>query len=327
MTCSLNYHEAIMAKIVVTIEFENSDGSRHRYGDEISAPDRASEQSTDRVAQRVFNDLKKDLFHGKALDALPDADGLYKHGKQSFSAEKLFSSAFFDEMNLQTMWLEIENRMREVRFLLASAKGSKHLEPPHDSNLENNHILYAIHFEKMSHFDLAAFRLAKVEDLVLRLLFEGTAAELVSIERTDWESRLTWDRVKDRLNDRSSVERLRDMDDPEYERLMKLIRGFRNPNFVQMFLTYRDRLAHRITPSVDYPELYINLENRKWKEVKDDEGHLVSRQRGFGGLRSRAEFQFAELYEPATKTYRHYLESLRQLRDISIVDLPLLPID
>jgi len=316
-----------MAKVRVTLEFENSDGSTRRYEKEVSAPDRVSEESTYNVAQRTFNDLQKDSLHGKALDALPDADGLYKHGKQRFSAEKLFSSAFFDEMNLQNMWLEIENRMREVRFLLASAKGSKDLEPQHDSNFDNNYVLYHLHFDKMAHFDLAAFRLAKVEDLVLRLLFEGTGAELVSMQRADWESKLIWDRVKDRLNDRASVERLQEIEDAEYDKLVKLIRGFRNPKFVQIFLDYRDRLAHRITPSVDYPELYINLEDRKWREVKDAQGHVVSRQRGFGGLRRRAEFQFADLYEPATKTYEHYLDSLRQLRQISIVDPPLLPIE
>jgi hypothetical protein len=107
---------------------------------------------------------------------------------------------------------------------------------------------------------------------------------------------------------------------------MNLIRGFRNPNYVQILLDYRDRLAHRITPSVDYPEFYINLEDRKWKELSDTQGRVV-RQRGFGGLRSRAEFQFAELYETATKTYQHYLNSLRQLREISILNQPLLAID
>jgi hypothetical protein len=70
-----------MAKIRATIEFENPDGTKHKYEKEISAPNRKLEKSMENVAQRTFSDLEKDLFFCKAFDALLDPYGLYKQGK------------------------------------------------------------------------------------------------------------------------------------------------------------------------------------------------------------------------------------------------------
>jgi hypothetical protein len=317
-----------MSKIHVLLRFESSDGRTRDYEKEISTPDHNSEKSTEYVAQRTFNELQKDLFQKRAFDALPDphAYGLYKHGKHTFPIEKVFSGAYFDEMNSQKVWLEIENRMLEVRSLLASAKGSKDLEPPHDDEFEGNQLLYNTHFDKMWHFDLAVFKLSKIEDLLLRLLFEGTGAEIVPMERKNWDRKLVWDRVRDALKDRASNQKLATMQDAEFEQLLTLIREFRNPNFVQAFLEYRDRVAHRITPPVDYPELYSHLEDRTWDEVKDARGRVVVRQKGYAGLPTKAEFQFDDLYRIATKTFEHYLKQLRELRKISILDPPVLPI-
>src|SRR5437867_4276392 len=149
--------------------------------------------------------------------------------------------------------------MREVRVVVASARASKDMEPPRGDAVDLQDVAQ-LHLEKMWHFDMAVFRLAKVEDLLLRLLFEGTGAQFVPMERKNWDRQLYWDRVRDALKNRASVEKLASMEDAEYDRLLTLIREFRNPQFVQRFVEYRDRMAHRISPSVDYPELYTHLE-------------------------------------------------------------------
>jgi hypothetical protein len=179
----------------------------------------------------------------------------------------------------------------------------------------------------MWHFDMAVFRLAKVEDLLLRLLFEGTGAQFVPMERQNWDRQLYWDRVRGALKDRAGVEKLAAMEDEEYDRLLTLIREFRNPRFVQRFVEYRDRMAHRISPSVDYPELYTHLEDRAWNEIRDDQGRVVMRQKGYAGLPNRAEFEFDDLYQIATQTFEHYLEKLRELQKISVLDPPVIPIE
>jgi hypothetical protein len=318
------YDNLAMAKIRVTIEFDNSDGVKRKY--EKDAPDRNLEKSMENAAQRTFGDLEKDLFFCKASDALPDPYGLYKHGKHTFPMEKVFSGDYFDEMNSHDVWLEIENRMLEVRFLLASARASKGLEPPRGDAFDLQDVVQ-FHLEKMWHFDMAVFRLAKVEDLLLRLLFEGTGAQFVPLERKNWDRQLDWDRVRDALKDRGIVEKLAGMEDEEYDRLFTLIREFRNPQFVQRFVEYRDRMAHRISPSVDYPELYTHLEDRAWNEIRDDQGRVVMRQKGYVGLPNRAEFQFDDLYQVATKTFDHYLKMLRELQKISVLNPPVIPIE
>ena len=316
-----------MAKVRVIIEFQDDGGDVSRHEKEITAPARSSKEGTVCQAQRTFADLQKDLMLGTFFDALPDPHGLYKAGSQRFSMEEIFSSFYFDRMNAQSVWREIQNTLISVRFLLAVARSYKELEPPHEEDFSKNGLLYNIHFDKMAQFDLAVFKLTKAEDLLLRLVFEATGAAFVSTEATNWDRQLIWDRVKDRLKERVSNARLSSMEDAEYDNLLSLIREFRNPSFVQTLQSYRDRVAHRVSPSVDYPELYTTVEDRSWSKIRNPQGEIVGRTKGFAGARSIAEFQFHDLYEVAKKTFQHYLNLLRQLRQISILDPPVSPIE
>jgi hypothetical protein len=185
-----------MAKVRVTIEFQNDGGDISRHEKEITAPPRSSKEATERQAQQTFADLQKDLILGTFFDALPDPDGLYKAGKQRFPMEEVFSSSYFDQVNAQSVWLEIQNTLINVRFLLATALGYKELEPPHEDDFSKNGLLYNIHFDKMAQFDLAVFKLTKAEDLLLRLVFEATGAAFVSTDATNWDRQLIWDRVR-----------------------------------------------------------------------------------------------------------------------------------
>jgi hypothetical protein len=311
-----------MAKVRVIIEFEDDGGEISRHESEITARARSSRAATERQAQQTFADLQKDLILGTFFDTLPDPDGLYKAGSQRFSIEEVFSSSYFDQVNAQSVWLEIQNTLINVRYLLACARSYKELEPLHEDDLSKNGLLYKIHFSKMTQFDLSVFKLTKAEDLLLRLVFEATGAAFVSTGTTNWDRQLVWDRVKDRLKDRASNARLSSMEDAEYDNLLRLIRKFRNPSFVGVFQNYRDRVAHRISPSVDYPELYTTVDDRAWSEIRNPQGRVVGRTKGFAGTRSSAEFQFHNLYEVAQKTFHHYLQLLWKLRQISILDPP-----
>ena len=43
---------------------------------------------------------------------------------------------------------------------------------------------------------------------------------------------------------------------------MRIFNAFANPNFVREFYEYRHKLTHRNAPSVDYPEFYVEFEDR-----------------------------------------------------------------
>src|ERR1700675_4968251 len=98
-----------MAKIRVTIEFQIDSGDLSRYEKEFTTPEWSSKNATERQAQQTFADLQKDVALGIFFDALPNPDGLYKGGKHRFSMEEVFSSSYFDQVNAQTVWLEIQN--------------------------------------------------------------------------------------------------------------------------------------------------------------------------------------------------------------------------
>jgi hypothetical protein len=71
-----------MARVRVTIEFQDDGGDISRHEKEITAPARSSKETTDRQkAQQTFADLQKDLILGTFLDPLPNPDGLYKVGR------------------------------------------------------------------------------------------------------------------------------------------------------------------------------------------------------------------------------------------------------
>jgi len=177
----------------------------------------------------------------------------------------------------------------------------------------------------MEQFNLATYSLAKVEDLVCRLIFEATGANFVETTAPDWERKLYWDRVKDALKSRKNNAQLASMHNSDYDSLMRLFYAFRNPNFVKIFINYRDRIAHRISPSVDFPELYSEVEDRMWKEVRNPAGDVIRRTKGFGTQRNKAEFEFLELYEVTGKTLEHYLKILKELKTISLLNPPVLP--
>ena len=313
-----------MAEIRIKLEFQSDAADIKSYEKQITAPARSSDRSIERQALQTFADLEKDLILATFFDALPEPEGLFESGSQRFSSDELFNDSYFNQVNVQTLWFEIQKTLISIRFLLSAARSYKTLEPAHNDDFSKNGFLYLLHFSKMEQFDLATFNLAKVEDLVGRLLFEATSAKFVNTGAPDWERKLTWDRVKDALKDRNNNTALASMDDPEYNSLMQLFLAFRNPSFVKTFVEYRDRVAHRISPSVDFPELYSAVEDRMWKEVRGPMGNVVRRVKGFGTGR-KAEFQFLELYEVAKKSFEHYLALLKQLRGISLLNPPVSP--
>jgi len=314
-----------VAKVRINIEFEDDDNRVQSYEKTITAPARSSKKATDLHALQTFADLEKDLIFGTFFDTLSDPHGLFESGTQRFNSEELFQESYFNQVNVQTLWLEIQSALINIRFLLAAARGYKAVEPPHDDDLSKNSLLYNIHFCKMEQFNLATYNLAKVEDLVCRLIFEATGANFVDTSAPDWERKLTWDRVKDALKNRKDNAQLASMHDSDHDSLMRLFHAFRNPNFVKTFINYRDRIAHRISPSVDFPELYSEVEDRMWKEVRNPAGDVIRRTKGFGTKRSKAEFEFLELYEVTGKTLEHYLKILKELKTISLLNPPVLP--
>ena len=92
-------------------------------------------------------------------------------------------------------------------------------------------------------------------------MFEFFGDDFIAVDRTknNWEKRLDWDAMKDALNKRGKPEkgphpRLEAMPDETYKALMDLIRAYKTRQVLDL-TEFRNKRTHRVTPTVDYPEL------------------------------------------------------------------------
>ena len=197
-------------------------------------------------------------------------------------------------------------RVKIVKDIEAEVKG----DTPEDKSLR-----YGLHFDKMELFYLAVFELARIEDLVVRLVLEFFGDDLMAVDRTDkrWEKKLDWDKMKDALNkrghpDKNPHPRLEAMQDDTYEAMMTLVRSYRSKGEVMTLKDFRDKRTHRVTPSVDYPELGAVI-----SEAKTFSDHIVI---PYGAARKKPEYEFLKLYEDSKVAYKHLLAMLSGLSKI-----------
>lgn len=163
------------------------------------------------------------------------------------------TSEWWDLLNTQSLWLEISNTLAEVRFLLAQARAYKSLEPADDKmDDDSKQLRYYAHFSKMYHLNLAVFGLVKIQDLVVRLLFENLGGpKLIGVDQTDadWEKKLTLAAAKSGLKNQLDSGSLRVQDYDEF--LTALDRPSLSKHQATL-VAYRNGVIHRLRPSVDY---------------------------------------------------------------------------
>lgn len=112
--------------------------------------------------------------------------------------------------NVEALWLEIENLLRGARLNFAESRVLKAIELEFSGeDPESRNTRYDLHFDKMERFYLAVFELARIEDLIVRVMFEYFGESFIEVDQAKkgWEKRLTWDAMKDRLNARGKPEK------------------------------------------------------------------------------------------------------------------------
>lgn len=271
------------------------------------------------TARLLLAELRKELQWHAFHSELPAVDEFLGDVQQTFRSEDIYTGTYFDRQNTRWVWLEIGSTLLQIKFLLAHARAYKSLEPPRKNDLAKNNYLYNLHYNKMDKFNLAVFYLAKIEDLVFRLLFENLGALLIAdvdITKAGWEKQVNWGKIKAALKDKTSNPALSQLSDSEYTTIRRIVAQFRHPSRIRQFLNYRHRITHRLRPSVDYPELYTYLEDRIGKPILDAEGREKGRSWGIGGRPTKPEFKFNELYGLAVNALQHYIALLRELKAI-----------
>jgi hypothetical protein len=216
--------------------------------------------------------------------------------------------------NVNEIWMEIHNLMLGARLNFATARILKQLEDEHQGPTDFDlNVRLDLHLEKMERFHLATYEMARIEDLIVRLVYEYFGGQFIEVDpsQDDWEKRLTWDRMKEALNKRGKPEKnphpkLEAMSEETYQQLMAIIRSYRSADVVGL-TRYRDKRTHRVTPSVDHPELAVDV----FSGNAASGGPLP-----FLGQRNEPEYQFPELYRQAKTVYSQLLSVLLRLNEI-----------
>lgn len=246
---------------------------------------------------------------------LPKMNELKTPGELTLDLLEDFPGKYFDVTNTKEVWVEILNTIMQAEWLLARARAYKTLETPGADPLKDQDTWRA-HFAKMRDFDLATFRITKLEDLFVALLCEGLGASFSFIDQErdpQWERNLTWEKLKKELKERNNPA-LKAMKDDEYDKLLKMpTQLFSQP--IPKLVMYRDETAHRVTPSVDYPQLYTYREDRVGQPVYDKKtGKQTGKTFSILATPTKPKYEFLELYDIAVRSLALYIGVLRVLK-------------
>jgi hypothetical protein len=280
--------------------------------DDLNATDKGKEN----LARELFAELRKAVSLRDTKDPLPDLrDLLLVESPNTKRVIQAGPMAFIDLFNRPAIWLEISNTFVDLRFLLPQAKAYKDLEPKESSPVSDPFCAY-LHYQKMYMLNLAVFQLVKIQDLVLRLLQESFGGELIPVDYDDedWEKKLTLKDAKKGLNNLLKNGKLAAQ---EHQLILDALEIPSQSPHKDTVIRYRNGLAHRIRPSVDYPELFTAIQDRAGQPIIDPStGKEKGRTYSIGGGKSKAEFIFADLYAALSDYMGYIADMLKAVKGI-----------
>lgn len=311
-----------MARVKVSLSFEPESKEPQVFERVIEVGDIREPGGKEFVALHLFSEMVMEPSVHRYFLALPSVDDFLRPVKQTFRSEDLFSGIYEDRINTREMWMEIGNTLLRAKHLLALSRAYHDQERAHSQSgsSEGENLAWYFHLDKMKHFDLAIVLVGKVSDLTARLVFERLGASLIpNLDRNDpdWERSVTWSGIRGGLEDRARNPCLASLEDSEYKKLQEIFADFLRTDHGTKLWGYRKEFTHRITPSVDRPELYTHLQCREKIPITDTAGQRKGWTKNIGTRPTRAKYTFENLYEDAANTLRHYVSMLERLKAIS----------
>lgn len=296
--------------IKIRLEFQSEAGQSRSFSDSLSHERDASDEGKENLAREIFAELRKAIVLAEHANKLPDVDDLLEQS----GYVRNDPMGFVDIFNVPGMWLEISNTYTDLRYVLAQAKAYKDLEPLNTTPLSDALCAF-LHFEKMYKLNLAVFQLVKIQDLVVRLLHECFSGSLIPVDcdDEDWEQKLT---LRDAKKGLKALSDKGELAHQEYKAIVEALEYPSKSSHRTTVLEYRNRLTHRIRPSVDYPELYTDLQDRAGKVIRDASGRERARTYSIGGGRATPEFLFSDLYTAISDYMGHIAGMLKTLKHI-----------
>jgi hypothetical protein len=221
--------------------------------------------------------------------------------------------------NTAEAWFQIQNAFFETAHLLAQSRAYNDIETEEAD--EDRRLV--IHLVKIQFFNSASHLITKVEDLFLQLLFVNSGCSLiptVDVHKADWEKEITRGAIHKGLKARKSQLRcgrfrksnayLDALSDEDYRTIRGVVKRLGSAKSARTIREYRNEIAHRGLPAVDYPGFSPAFRFPK----KHGQGTTL----GVGG-RAKVKYHFLELYEDAVAAMKHLEKQLRMIKAIPVL--------
>jgi hypothetical protein len=298
-----------MRRITVKILMQDGDGKGREYVHDAEEEGEPRESGEEAFASELFEYVRAELTWPRHIQSLEIAEGLT--ASATSDPQIAMPLAIFNDMNRQELWREIQNTLYEIRHGLAQAKAYKDIEPP--GEVEH---WFSAHSRKVSHLNVAALYLAKIQDLVVRLLFESFGGDdfiKVNSSNEDWEKALLMSNARDGLK---RLHAAGELSSSVYHAITEALNEPAKSKNQELVVRYRNRVAHRVRPSIDHWELSPVIQNREGKPILDKDGKTKGRTWAVVGHPTKADFDFGVLYEGMADYLVHLNRMLERLKAI-----------
>ena len=298
-----------MRRITVTVLMQNPDGKSREYVHDSEVDGEPGEKGEAAFASELFEYVRAELTWPSHMPFLAIAEGLTATVPQE--AQMAHPPVMFDDMNREELWREIQNTLYEIRHSLAQAKAYRDIEPT--GEVEQ---WFSAHSRKVSHLNIAALYLAKIQDLVVRLLFEsfgGGTFIAVKPSNEDWEKALTMSKAREgleRLLTEGSLDQL------EFQAIKDALDEPAKSKNQELVVRYRNRVAHRVNPSVDHWELSPVIQDREGKPILGKDGKTTGTSWAVVAHPTKADFDFPVLYQAMADYLVHLNRMLQRLKAV-----------
>jgi hypothetical protein len=305
-----------MSKIQLTIAFIDDDGIDRTEIQTIENPIEADFAGEKRLKHNLFVEFRSAVIKQTEPKHNSTALSWLNFASHSIDLTKGIQE-LFDVQNARAIWQELAHLVMSAELDIILARTFKEMEPipPSFEGDEINH-LYYIHDRKMSLFDASVYSLIKVQNLVDRLLHESLGGDLVDTTQSEWEkTELVRKKILRGLEDKRARGVI---SQAEFDQIDLALKGPMQYAKNDLVVRYRNRLAHHIHPTVDYPLFYRGLHDRDGKEILGPDGSVVGRQYGMFS-QQQIDFQFSELSTVFTEYLATVVDMLNRLSKLKVL--------
>jgi len=308
----------LMQKLNIELVFSTGK-DRQSYTRSLDLDSDLGRASWELVASHVFRECQMEILYRRYRRALPDVKGFFE-GRNAYLPVWHDLVRVAAQKNTFEVWWQIQNTFFEAAHLLAQSGAYDEIE-----RLEGDEDRrQLVHLKKLQAFNLTAYLLGnKIEDWFLLLLFVNSGCSLIrgiDVHRPDWLKKIKRKdiatglkkrrrRPRSARSSRASQRYLDSLADEEYQTVVDVFKKLRKPKSVRVMREYRNEIAHRGVPAVDYP----GFSPRFTFPRKEGKGTQLA----IPGP-ARVDYKFVELYTHASAALNHLAAQLRRMKSIAV---------